>query len=112
MREAAAEQADCPRGRSVWYGYKRPRSGRCRVGRAKVDVQGLAAPAWNTSFDVLGTLGGSSRPLKSLSGGIWMGDDLLATGHDKKVIYRLRVPKMGTVINASDASWAGRSSPA
>ncbi len=28
----------------------------------------------------------------SLSGGIWMGDDLLATGHDKKVIYKLKVP--------------------
>jgi hypothetical protein len=27
----------------------------------------------------------------SLSGGVWDGDDLLATGHDKRVIYRLRV---------------------
>jgi hypothetical protein len=34
----------------------------------------------------------------SLSGGIWMGDDLLATGHDKRVIYKLRVPKEGTVV--------------
>ncbi len=34
----------------------------------------------------------------SLSGGIWQGDDLLATGHDKKVIYRLRLPKAGKVI--------------
>jgi hypothetical protein len=34
----------------------------------------------------------------SLSGGIWMGDDLLATGHDKKVIYKLKVPKEGTVM--------------
>ena len=25
-------------------------------------------------------------------------DDLLATGHDKKVIYRLKVPKEGTVV--------------
>jgi hypothetical protein len=28
----------------------------------------------------------------SLSGGIWQGDDLLTTGHDKRVVYRLRVP--------------------
>jgi hypothetical protein len=34
----------------------------------------------------------------SLSGGIWMGDDLLATGHDKKVIYKLKVPKEGAVV--------------
>jgi hypothetical protein len=34
----------------------------------------------------------------SLSGGIWVGDDLLATGHDKIVIYRLRVPKDGKVV--------------
>lgn len=34
----------------------------------------------------------------SLSGGIWQGDDLLATGHDRKVIYRLRLPKDGKVV--------------
>lgn len=34
----------------------------------------------------------------SLSGGIWLGDDLLATGHDKKVIYRLRLPQKGNVV--------------
>jgi hypothetical protein len=34
----------------------------------------------------------------SLSGGVWVGDDLLATGHDKRVIYRLRVPKAGTIV--------------
>lgn len=33
----------------------------------------------------------------SLSGGIWQGDDLLATGHDKRVIYRLRLPKESKV---------------
>jgi len=34
----------------------------------------------------------------SLSGGIWQGDVLLATGHDKKLIYRLRVPEKGGMI--------------
>jgi hypothetical protein len=33
--------------------------------------------------------------MMSLSGGIWQGDVLLATGHDKKVIYRLKVPAAG-----------------
>lgn len=36
--------------------------------------------------------------LMSLSGGIWQGDVLLATGHDKKVIYRLKVPEKSGVI--------------
>ena len=34
----------------------------------------------------------------SLSGGIWQGDELLATGHDKRVIYRMGVPANGKVI--------------
>jgi hypothetical protein len=34
----------------------------------------------------------------SLSGGLWQGDELLGTGHDKKAIYRLRVPREGKVI--------------
>lgn len=38
----------------------------------------------------------------SLSGGVWLGDDLLATGHDKKVIYRLRVPKDAKVVELLD----------
>ncbi len=38
----------------------------------------------------------------SLSGGIWLGDDLLATGHDKKVIYKLKLPKNGNVISVRE----------
>lgn len=34
----------------------------------------------------------------SLSGGIWSGDDLLVTGHDKRIIYRLRLPATGNVL--------------
>jgi dienelactone hydrolase len=34
----------------------------------------------------------------SLSGGIWFGDELLTTGHDHPVVYRLRVPKTGSVL--------------
>lgn len=39
----------------------------------------------------------------SLSGGIWHGGDLLATGHDEKVVYRLRVPKVGKVVEVIEA---------
>lgn len=38
----------------------------------------------------------------SLSGGIWQDDDLLTTGHDKKLLYRLRLPQNGTVIEVVD----------
>jgi endonuclease/exonuclease/phosphatase family metal-dependent hydrolase len=34
----------------------------------------------------------------SLSGGIWRGDELLATGHDLGVLYRLRLPREGTAL--------------
>jgi hypothetical protein len=36
--------------------------------------------------------------LMSLSGGIWQDDTLLATGHDKKLIYRLKLPASGTTL--------------
>jgi hypothetical protein len=34
----------------------------------------------------------------SLSGGVWVGEDLLVTGHDKRVVYRLRLPAAGDVL--------------
>lgn len=49
---------------------------------------------WTFPKHLVADWGGSS-----LSGGLWLGDDLLATGHDKKVIYRLRVPKAGKLVD-------------
>jgi hypothetical protein len=34
----------------------------------------------------------------SLSGGLWLDDHLLVTGHDKRLIYKLALPKEGKVI--------------
>jgi len=34
----------------------------------------------------------------SVSGGIWRGDELLVTGHDDPVVFRLRLPTTGTVL--------------
>lgn len=34
----------------------------------------------------------------SLSGGIWLGDAMLVTGHDKKAIYRLKLPEQGNTL--------------
>jgi hypothetical protein len=37
----------------------------------------------------------------SLSGGVWRGDEILATGHDKRVLYRLRVPANGETVEVA-----------
>lgn len=34
----------------------------------------------------------------SLSGGVWWNDEILATGHDHRTIYRLRLPKEGPAL--------------
>lgn len=47
----------------------------------------------------------------SLSGGLWSGDDLLATDHDHARLYRLRLPKAGHVLKlvaAEPAPFAGQ----
>lgn len=38
----------------------------------------------------------------SLSGGIWREDDLLVTGHDDPQLFRLRLPRQGTVLELID----------
>jgi hypothetical protein len=38
----------------------------------------------------------------SISGGLWQGNTLLATGHDHRRIYRLRLPEAGTVLELID----------
>ena len=35
----------------------------------------------------------------SLSGGLWLGEELLVTGHDKQELYRLRLPEAGSVLD-------------
>lgn len=38
----------------------------------------------------------------SLSGGLWQDEHLLTTGHDRRVMYRLRVPDAGKVVEVVD----------
>ena len=38
----------------------------------------------------------------SLSGGVWRDDDLLVTGHDDPVLFRLHLPENGTVLHLVD----------
>lgn len=53
--------------------------------------------AWTYPPEVVRELG-----KMSISGGLWQGETLLATGHDLRVIYRLRVPKQGPVLELID----------
>jgi hypothetical protein len=49
--------------------------------------------AWTYPAEVVQELGEYS-----ISGGIWKEGELLVTGHDRRVIYRLRLPEKGTVL--------------
>ncbi len=48
---------------------------------------------WTFPESVVSDLGSSS-----ISGGIWFGEEFLATGHDKQVLYRLKLPQTGSVL--------------
>lgn len=53
--------------------------------------------AWHYPREVIRDLG-----KMSISGGIWSGNCLLVTGHDKRVIYRLRLPMQGDSLELID----------
>ena len=52
---------------------------------------------WKYPNEVVADLGKAS-----ISGGLWYREHLLATGHDRKVIYRLKLPKAGDVLELVD----------
>jgi hypothetical protein len=58
------------------------------------DPQWNELNSWSFPESVVSDLGKSS-----ISGAVWKDGQLLATGHDKKVIYVLTVPESGTVLN-------------
>ena len=59
----------------------------------KLDDQWREQGTWTYPLEVIAELGNFS-----ISGGVWRGDDLLTTGHDKRVLYRLRLPNEGSVL--------------
>ncbi|PQO41313.1 endonuclease [Blastopirellula marina] len=59
----------------------------------KFDEQWREQAVWKFPESVVNDLGGAS-----ISGGVWRNGELLATGHDKRVIYRLRLPPKGTLL--------------
>lgn len=65
----------------------------------KFDEEWSERGVWTYPSKVVGDLGKAS-----ISGGLWQGETLLATGHDRKVIYRLRLPAEGTVLELVDVA--------
>ncbi|MGD9648584.1 MAG: hypothetical protein AB7U73_22930 [Pirellulales bacterium] len=60
---------------------------------ARFDDRWKERARWTYPAELVAKLG-----RHSLSGGLWYGDELLATDHDNPVIYRLRVPTKGEVL--------------
>ena len=63
----------------------------------KFDADWREQGGWKYPQEVVKDLG-----LMSISGGVWKDGLILATGHDHKRIYRLRVPKQGSVLELVD----------
>jgi hypothetical protein len=59
----------------------------------KFDAQWREQARWTYPREVLGELGSYS-----LSGGVWRDGELLVTGHDDPVVFRLRLPESGSVL--------------
>jgi len=65
----------------------------------KFDEQWNERGVWTYPPAVIADLGKAS-----ISGGLWRGETLLATGHDRQVIYRLKLPAEGTVLELVDVA--------
>jgi hypothetical protein len=65
---------------------------------AKFDAEWRELGRWHYPSRVVSDLGG-----ESISGGVIVGPDVLVTGHDKKVIYRVRLPASGQLLQFVEA---------
>lgn len=63
----------------------------------KFNDQWREQATWTYPTEVIADLGAYS-----ISGGVWLGEDLLVTGHDKRVVYRLRLPSEGSVLKRKE----------
>ena len=59
----------------------------------KFDSEWQPRGRWTYPVEVIRELG-----TKSISGGVWQSDSLLVTGHDDPVVFRLRLPREGSVL--------------
>lgn len=82
---------------SWWCNFARYGDDNAQTFLVKFDAEWRELGRWTYPSEVVRELG-----RYSLSGGIWREETLLVTGHDDPVLYRLRLPKNGTVLEFID----------
>lgn len=80
-----------------WCNFAHYGSNNTKTVLVKLDDQWREQGAWTYPTEVIRDLG-----KMSISGGVWKDGQLFATGHDKRVIYRLRLPANGNVLDLVD----------
>jgi len=76
-----------------WCNFAFYERGNAKTYLARFDNEWHEVARWRYPAEVIAELG-----TRSISGGIWQGDELLVTGHDEPVIYRLRLPDRGDML--------------
>ena len=84
-------------GSSWWCTFAHYGDDNAKTVLVKFDAEWREQGAWTYPPVVVKDLG-----RMSISGGLWKDGLIFATGHDHKVIYRLRVPKEGSVLELVD----------
>ena len=85
------------RGGHWWCNFARYGKNNAQTFLVKFDDGWREAGRWTYPPELIGRLGNYS-----LSGGVWLGEHLLVTGHDEPALYRLRLPEKGTVLELLD----------
>jgi hypothetical protein len=80
-----------------WCNFAQYGADNAKTVLVKLDAEWRELGAWTYPAEVIKELG-----QYSISGGIWRDGLLLATGHDRKVVYRLRLPTKGDVLELVD----------
>ena len=84
-------------GDAWWCNFAQYGADNAKTVLVKLDAEWRELGAWTYPDSVVKDLG-----QYSISGGVWREGLLLATGHDHKRIYRLRLPKSGSVLELID----------
>jgi len=78
---------------SWWCNFARYGSANSETFLVRFDDDWQEQARWTYPAELIAELGNYS-----LSGGIWREDELLVTGHDDPVLFRLRLPESGSVL--------------
>jgi hypothetical protein len=85
------------RGGSWWCNFAKYGDENAHTALVQLDDEWKERGAWTYPEAVVKDLG-----KMSISGGLWQGEQILATGHDHRRIYRLRLPSKGSVLELVD----------